>query len=77
MLIEKIINGKTNGEINLTDAMNLAAQRGVPLTGVLCRGLRFDCGTNDELAKSNLKLSLMFQVQASLTHKQNKLHHQG
>lgn len=29
------------------------------LTGVLCDALRFDCGTNEELAKSNLKLSLM------------------
>lgn len=48
-----------NGEINLTDAMNLAAQREVPLTGVLCSGIRLDCGTNDELAKANLKLSLM------------------
>lgn len=49
----------TNGEINLTDAMNLAAQRDVTLTGVLCSGIRLDCGTNDELAKANLKLSLM------------------
>lgn len=49
----------SNGEINLTDAMNLATQRGVPLTGVLCDAVRLDCGTNDELAKANLKLSLM------------------
>ena len=48
-----------NGEINLADAMGLAAVRGVKLTGVLCDALRFDCGTNEELAKSNLKLSLM------------------
>ena len=57
-ILPEVKNG-SNGEINLTDAMNLAAQRGVPLTGVLCRGLRFDCGTNDELAKANIKLSLM------------------
>lgn len=48
-----------NGEINLADAMGLAAVRGMKLTGVLCDALRFDCGTNEELAKSNLKLSLM------------------
>lgn len=48
-----------NGEINLTDAMGLAAARGMKLTGVLCDALRFDCGCNEELAKSNLKLSLM------------------
>ena len=49
----------TNGEINLTDALQLAAQRGMKLTGVLCDTMRFDCGTNKELEKSNLKLSLM------------------
>lgn len=49
----------SNGEINLTDAINLAVERGAPLTGVLCDGVRFDCGTNDDLAKSNLKLALM------------------
>ena len=49
----------TNGEINLTDAINLAVRRGEPLTGVLCKSERFDCGTNKDLAKANLKLSLM------------------
>lgn len=49
----------TNGEINLADAMGLAAQRGVKLTGVLCDVTRFDCGTNADLAKANLRLSLM------------------
>ena len=49
----------TNGEINLTDAMELAAQRGMKLTGVLCDVLRFDCGTNKDLEHSNIKLSLM------------------
>ncbi|MBR1916185.1 MAG: UTP--glucose-1-phosphate uridylyltransferase [Alphaproteobacteria bacterium] len=49
----------TNGEINLTDAINLAVQKGEPLTGVLCRAERFDCGTNKDLAKANLKLSLI------------------
>lgn len=48
-----------NGEINLTDAMELAAQRGMPLTGVLCDTMRLDCGTNKDLQKSNLKLTLM------------------
>lgn len=49
----------TNGEINLTDALNLAAVRGMPIYGVLCKGLRFDCGTNEDLQRSNIKLSLM------------------
>lgn len=49
----------TNGEINLADAMGLAAERGMKLTGVICDVVRFDCGTNKELEKSNLKLSLM------------------
>jgi len=48
-----------NGEINLADAMGLAAARGMKLTGVLCDAIRFDCGTNADLARSNLKLSLM------------------
>ncbi len=48
-----------NGEINLADAAGLAAQRGMKLTGVLCDVTRFDCGTNADLARSNLKLSLM------------------
>ncbi|MBE6459082.1 MAG: hypothetical protein IJW72_04465 [Alphaproteobacteria bacterium] len=48
-----------NGEINLADAMGLAAERGMKLTGVLCDTLRFDCGTNKDLEKSNLKLTLM------------------
>jgi hypothetical protein len=39
--------------------MGLAAERGMKLTGVLCDTLRFDCGTNKELERSNLKLSLM------------------
>lgn len=49
----------TNGEINLTDALNLAAMRGMPIHGVLAKGMRFDCGTNFDLQKSNIKLSLM------------------
>lgn len=49
----------SNGEINLTDAMELAAQRGMKLTGVLGDVLRFDCGTNKDLERSNIKLSLM------------------
>ena len=49
----------TNGEINLTDAINLAVQRGEKLTGVLGETMRFDCGTNKDLAKANIKLSLL------------------
>lgn len=49
----------SNGEINLTDAMNLAVARGVKLSGVLCDAMRFDCGTNKDLAYSDLKLKLM------------------
>lgn len=49
----------SNGEINLTDALNLAAMRGTPIYGVLAKGVRFDCGTNKDLQKSNIKLSLM------------------
>ena len=49
----------TNGEINLTDALSLAAERGTKITGVLCDTMRFDCGTNKDLEKANLKLSLM------------------
>ena len=49
----------SNGEINLTDAMELAAQRGTSLHGVLCDVVRFDCGTAKELERSNLRLSLM------------------
>lgn len=48
----------TNGEINLTDALNLAAMRGMPIYGVLCEGERFDCGTNADLQKANIRLSL-------------------
>jgi len=47
-----------NGEINLTDAINLAAQKGTPLYGVLTASERYDCGTNEELAKSNIRLSI-------------------
>ena len=53
----------SNGEINLTDALNLAAMRGMPIYGVLCKGLRFDCGTNLDLQKSDLKLSLMHNAE--------------
>lgn len=49
----------TNGEINLADAIGLAAERGMKMTGVLCDIERFDCGTNEELAKADLKLKLI------------------
>lgn len=48
----------SNGEINLTDALNLAASRGCDLRGVLTLSERYDCGTNEELAKSNIRLSI-------------------
>lgn len=48
----------SNGEINLTDALNLATQKGISLRGVLTSSERYDCGTNEELAKSNIRLSL-------------------
>ncbi len=48
-----------NGEINLTDALHFACQKGVKLTGVLCDVMRLDCGTNKDLEKANMKLVLM------------------
>ena len=48
----------SNGEINLTDALNLAAVRGMPIYGVLTKGMRFDCGTNADLQKANIKLAV-------------------
>lgn len=56
-LLPKVKKGR-NGEINLTDAINLAAQQGVSLLGVLTASERYDCGTNEELAKSNIRLSI-------------------
>ena len=56
-LLPKVKKGR-NGEINLTDAINLAAQQGVTLLGVLTASERYDCGTNEELAKSNIRLSI-------------------
>ncbi len=47
-----------NGEINLTDAINEATQKGCELRGVLTTCERYDCGTNEELAKSNIRLSI-------------------
>lgn len=47
------------GEVNLSDAIDLAAKRGIPLHGVLCDAVRFDCGTKYELEKSNIRYSLM------------------
>ena len=55
--LEKAPKGP-NGEINLTDAINLACINGVMLRGVLTDSERFDCGTNEELAKSNIRLSI-------------------
>ena len=36
----------------------MAAMRGMPIYGVLCEGERFDCGTNADLQKANIRLSL-------------------
>lgn len=52
------VKKSNNGEINLTDALNLAAQQGIPFHGVITASERYDCGTNEELAKSNIRLSL-------------------
>lgn len=56
-LLPQVTKG-SNGEINLTDAINLAAQQGCPLRGVVTNAERYDCGTNEELAKSNIRLSI-------------------
>ena len=48
----------TNGEMNLTDALNLAVQKGMPFYGVLTDTERYDCGTNEELAKANIRLCI-------------------
>ena len=53
-----LVKKGSNGEINLTDALNLAAQQGITLRGVLTSSERYDCGTNEELAKSNIRLSI-------------------
>ncbi len=53
-----LVEKGSNGEINLTDALNLAAQQGTTLCGVLTSSERYDCGTNEELAKSNIRLSI-------------------
>lgn len=57
-LLPEVTKG-SNGEINLTDGLNLAAQRGMPIYGVLAEGKRFDCGTNKDLKKADIELSLM------------------
>lgn len=56
-LLPQVTKG-SNGEINLTDAINLAASKGCDLRGVLTSSERYDCGTNEELAKSNIRLSI-------------------
>ena len=56
-LLPQVTKG-SNGEINLTDAINMAAKQGCPLRGVLTSAERYDCGTNEELAKSNIRLSI-------------------
>ena len=53
-----LVKKGNNDEINLTDALNLAAQQGIPFHGVLTASERYDCGTNEELAKSNIRLSI-------------------
>ncbi len=56
-LLPEVTKGN-NGEINLTDAINLATRHGTELRGVLTATERYDCGTNEELAKSNIRLSI-------------------
>ncbi len=56
-ILPKVEKG-SNGEINLTDAINMLAQNGTDLRGILCSAERYDCGTNEELAKSNIRLSI-------------------
>lgn len=55
--LEDIPRGN-NGELNLTNAINAAAYSGIPLYGVLTTAERYDCGTNEELSKSNIRLSI-------------------
>lgn len=48
-----------NGEINLTDALNIAVNsKKMELRGVLTSAERYDCGTNEELSRSNIRLSI-------------------
>ena len=56
-ILPKVSKG-SNGEINLTDAINIACINGTPLRGVLTSAERYDCGTNEELSKSNIRLSI-------------------
>lgn len=56
-LLPSVTKG-SNGEINLTDALNMAVAQGMPFYGVLCEGERYDCGTNLDLQKANIKLGL-------------------
>lgn len=56
--LENVTKGP-NGEINLTDAINSATKGGIPLRGVLTDSERYDCGTNEDLAKSNIRLSII------------------
>ena len=53
-----LVKKGNNGEINLTDAINIAAQNGTTISGVLTNSERYDCGTNEELSKSNIRLSI-------------------
>lgn len=55
--LENIPRGN-NGELNLTNAINTAVEKGTPLYGVLTNAERYDCGTNEELSKSNIRLSI-------------------
>ena len=56
-LLPEVTKGN-NGEINLTDGLNLAAQKGIPIYGVLTETKRYDCGTNSDLQRANIELSL-------------------
>ena len=46
------------GEIQVTDAMNLLAQRGTPVHGVVFRGRRYDTGDRLEYVKAVVQLAI-------------------
>ncbi len=48
-----------NGEINLVDAIDLAAKSDVSFGGIIGDGIRLDCGTKENLEKSNIQMTLM------------------
>lgn len=49
----------SNGEINLVDAIDLAAKSDVNFCGIIGDGVRLDCGTKENLDRSNIQMVLM------------------